>query len=107
MLQAGEQLCLATQTLSGQTKLLEGCVGRKLLHRVGRNLELIGHQRLARGNAGQMFTPGGEGASNLRGNRITQRQIVPQAQKRKDSMRARCAISDRRATGHIRSGTSS
>lgn len=76
IMRAGEQLHITPQTLSGQIKLLEDWLGRKLFHKVGRNLELTEHGRLAMGYADQIFSLGSELESKLRAARIAQRQIV-------------------------------
>jgi LysR family transcriptional activator of nhaA len=57
---AGEQLHTTPQTLSGQIKLLEDWLGRKLFQRSGRNLELTEDGRLALGFADQIFALGTE-----------------------------------------------
>ncbi len=76
IMRAGEQLHITPQTLSGQIKLLEDWLGRKLFQKVGRHLELTEHGRLAMGYADQIFSLGSELESNLRATRIAQRQIV-------------------------------
>ena len=62
---AGEQLHTTPQTLSGQIKLLEDWLGRKLFRKVGRNLELTEDGRIALGYADQIFTLGAELESAL------------------------------------------
>ena len=47
MMRAGEQLHTTPQTLSGQIKLLEDWLGRKLFRKSGRNLELTEDGRMA------------------------------------------------------------
>lgn len=60
VMRAGEQLHTTPQTLSGQIKLLEDWLGRKLFKKNGRNLELTEDGRLALGYADQIFTLGAE-----------------------------------------------
>lgn len=60
VMRAGEQLHTTPQTLSGQIKLLEGWLGRKLFRKSGRQLELTEDGRLALGFAEQIFTLGTE-----------------------------------------------
>jgi LysR family transcriptional activator of nhaA len=60
VMRAGEQLHTTPQTLSGQIKLLEEWMGRKLFKKAGRNLELTEDGRLALGYADQIFTLGAE-----------------------------------------------
>ena len=60
IMRAGEQLHTTPQTLSGQIKLLEGWLGRKLFRKSGRKLELTEDGRLALGYADQIFTLGAE-----------------------------------------------
>ena len=60
VMRAGEQLHTTPQTLSGQIKLLEDWLGRKLFKKAGRNLELTEDGRLALGYADQIFTLGAE-----------------------------------------------
>ena len=62
---AGEQLHTTPQTLSGQIKLLEDWLGRKLFKKSGRNLELTEDGRIALGYADQIFTLGAELESAL------------------------------------------
>ena len=59
-MRAGEQLHTTPQTLSGQIKLLEDWLGRKLFQKSGRNLELTEDGRLALGYADQIFSLGAE-----------------------------------------------
>lgn len=56
IMRAGEQLHTTPQTLSGQIKLLEGALGRKLFRKSGRKLELTEDGRIALGYADQIFT---------------------------------------------------
>ena len=60
IMRAGEQLNTTPQTLSGQIKLLEDWLGRKLFRKSGRQLELTEDGRLALGYADQIFTLGTE-----------------------------------------------
>jgi len=66
IMRAGEQLHTTPQTLSGQIKLLEDWLGRKLFRKVGRQLELTEHGRLALGYADQIFSLGQDLESTLR-----------------------------------------
>ena len=60
IMRAGEQLHTTPQTLSGQIKLLEDWLGRKLFRKSGRKLELTEDGRLALGYADQIFALGAE-----------------------------------------------
>ena len=60
IMRAGEQLHTTPQTLSGQIKILEDWLGRKLFRKNGRNLELTEDGHLAMGYADQIFTLGTE-----------------------------------------------
>ena len=60
IMRAGEQLNTTPQTLSGQIKLLEEWLGRRLFRKSGRQLELTEDGRLALGYADQIFTLGAE-----------------------------------------------
>ncbi|MBT9505295.1 transcriptional activator NhaR [Rhodoferax sp.] len=60
VMRAGEQLHTTPQTLSGQIKLLEEWLGRKLFRKSGRQLELTDDGRLALDYADQIFTLGAE-----------------------------------------------
>ncbi|MEY3446806.1 MAG: transcriptional activator NhaR, partial [Pseudomonadota bacterium] len=60
VMRAGEQLHTTPQTLSGQIRLLEDWLGRKLFQKSGRNLELTDDGRLALGYADQIFALGSE-----------------------------------------------
>ena len=66
IVRAGEQLHTTPQTLSGQIKLLEARLGRRLFRKSGRHLELTDEGRLALGFADQIFTLGEEMQSALR-----------------------------------------
>lgn len=69
VMRAGEQLHTTPQTLSGQIKLLEDWLGRKLFKKTGRNLELTEDGRLALGYADQIFNLGAELEAAVRGAR--------------------------------------
>ncbi|MBC7941512.1 MAG: transcriptional activator NhaR [Chitinophagaceae bacterium] len=58
VMRAGEQLHTTPQTLSGQIKLLEERLGRKLFKKRGRELELTEDGRVALGYADEIFTLG-------------------------------------------------
>ena len=60
VMRAGAQLHTTPQTLSGQIRLLEEDLGRKLFQTSGRTMELTDAGRLALGYADQIFTWGGE-----------------------------------------------
>jgi LysR family transcriptional activator of nhaA len=75
IMRAGEQLHTTPQTLSGQIKLLEDWLGRKLFRKSGRQLELTEHGRLALGYADQIFGLGTDLESALRQTRGTQRRL--------------------------------
>jgi LysR family transcriptional activator of nhaA len=66
IMRAGEQLHTTPQTLSGQIKVLEDWLGRKLFRKVGRQLELTEHGRLALGYADQIFSLGQDMETALR-----------------------------------------
>lgn len=57
---AGEQLHLTPQTLSGQIKLLEDRLGRRLFRKKGRQLELTDDGRVALRFADEIFSLGGQ-----------------------------------------------
>lgn len=63
---AGEQLHTSPQTLSGQIKLLEQRLGRKLFRKSGRQLELTDDGRLALRYADDIFNLGAELEAELR-----------------------------------------
>lgn len=75
IMRAGEQLHTTPQTLSGQIKLLEDWLGRKLFRKSGRQLELTEHGRLALGYADQIFSLGQDLETALRQTRSTQRRL--------------------------------
>jgi LysR family transcriptional activator of nhaA len=60
IVRAGEQLHTTPQTLSGQIKLLEDRLGRKLFRKAGRQLELTDDGRTALKYADEIFTLGNE-----------------------------------------------
>lgn len=66
VMRAGEQLHTTPQTLSGQIKLLEDWLGRRLFRKQGRNLELTEDGRRALGYADQIFNLGAELEAELR-----------------------------------------
>ena len=68
VMRASEQLHTTPQTLSGQIKLLEDRIGRKLFKKRGRQLELTDDGRVALGYAEEIFTLGSalEGAMRER-----------------------------------------
>lgn len=66
---AGEQLHTTPQTLSGQIKLLEERLGRRLFRKSGRKLELTEDGRVALGYADEIFHLGSELETSLRGRR--------------------------------------
>jgi len=59
VVRAGEQLHTTPQTLSGQIKLLEERLGRRLFRKSGRKLELTDDGRVALGYADEIFHLGG------------------------------------------------
>ena len=75
VMRAGEQLHTTPQTLSGQIKLLEDWLGRKLFRKSGRQLELTDDGRLALGYAEQIFTLGVELETAVRQARGGQRVL--------------------------------
>ncbi len=75
IMRAGEQLHTTPQTLSGQIKLLEEWLDRKLFRKNGRQLELTEHGRLALGYADQIFNLGSELEGALRQVRGAQRRL--------------------------------
>jgi LysR family transcriptional activator of nhaA len=66
VVRAGEQLHTTPQTLSGQIKLLEERLGRRLFRRNGRKLELTDDGRVALGYADEIFHLGSELESAMR-----------------------------------------
>lgn len=75
IMRAGEQLHTTPQTLSGQIKLLEEWLGRKLFRKSGRQLELTEDGRLALGFADQIFSLGHDMEVALREARGGQRVL--------------------------------
>jgi len=75
IMRAGEQLHTTPQTLSGQIKLLEDWLGRKLFRKNGRQLELTEHGRLALGYADQIFSLGQDLERSLRQLRGAQKRL--------------------------------
>jgi LysR family transcriptional regulator, transcriptional activator of nhaA len=75
IMRAGEQLHTTPQTLSGQIKLLEEWLGKKLFRKSGRQLELTEDGRLALGFADQIFGLGHDMEVALREARGGQRVI--------------------------------
>jgi LysR family transcriptional regulator, transcriptional activator of nhaA len=73
VMRAGEQMHTTPQTLSGQIKLLEERLGRKLFRKSGRRLELTEDGRVALGYADEIFNLGGELESAMRQKRDGQR----------------------------------
>ena len=77
IVKAGEQLHTSPQTLSGQIKLLEQRLGRKLFRKSGRQLELTDDGRLALRYADDIFNLGAELEAELREQRgAGQRNLV-------------------------------
>ncbi len=66
IMRAGEQLHTTPQTLSGQIKLLEEWLGRKLFRKSGRQVELTEDGRVALGYADEIFALGAEMEAALR-----------------------------------------
>ena len=66
VVKAGEQLHTTPQTLSGQIKLLEERLGRKLFRKAGRNVELTDDGRVALRYADEIFALGSEMEEALR-----------------------------------------
>ena len=65
VVRAGTQLHITPQTLSGQIKLLEDRLGRKLFRKSGRGLELTDDGRIALRYADEIFTLGAELEASL------------------------------------------
>ncbi len=72
IVKAGEELHTSPQTLSGQIKLLEERLGRKLFRKSGRKLELTDDGRLALRYADDIFNLGAELQAALREKRSTE-----------------------------------
>lgn len=76
IVKAGERLHTTPQTLSGQIKLLEQRLGRRLFRRRGRELELTEDGRVALGYADEIFALGAELEEQLGlGERATGRSL--------------------------------
>lgn len=75
IMRAGEQLHTTPQTLSGQIKLLEDWLGRRLFRKSGRQLELTEDGRMALDYADQIFTLGAELEAAVRQARGGQRVL--------------------------------
>ncbi len=73
---ASEQLHMTPQTLSGQIKLLEERLGKKLFRKTGRRLELTDEGRMALRYADEIFTLGGEMEAALREQRTGGAQVL-------------------------------
>jgi LysR family transcriptional activator of nhaA len=73
---ASEQLHMTPQTLSGQIKLLEERLGKKLFRKLGRRLELTDEGRTALRYADEIFTLGGEMEAALREQRTGGAQML-------------------------------
>jgi LysR family transcriptional activator of nhaA len=71
VMKAGEQLHTTPQTLSGQIKLLEDRLGRKLFRKSGRNVELTDDGRVALRYADEIFALGSELETALRQHSLT------------------------------------
>ena len=76
VVRAGEQLHITPQTLSGQIKLLEERLGRKLFRKSGRRLELTDDGRVALRYADEIFTLGDELQAALRQQRGAPTQVL-------------------------------
>ncbi|MEN9631471.1 MAG: hypothetical protein RJA10_4699 [Pseudomonadota bacterium] len=72
---AGEQLHTTPQTVSGQIKLLEDRLGRRLFRKSGRKLELTEDGRVALGYADEIFNLGSDLEAALRGQMGTRPSI--------------------------------
>jgi len=66
VMRAGAQLHITPQTLSGQIRLLEEALGRKLFQKNGRTMVLTEAGRVALGYADQIFSLGSELDSAVR-----------------------------------------
>ena len=75
VMRAGEQLNTTPQTLSGQIKLLEGRLGRRLFRKSGRKLELTDDGRVALRYADEIFALGGELEAAMRSKRAGGAQV--------------------------------
>lgn len=77
VVKAGEQLHTSPQTLSGQIKLLEDRLGRRLFRKSGRNVELTDDGRVALRYADEIFALGSEMEIALRQHRSVGGHQVP------------------------------
>jgi len=75
IMRAGAQLHTTPQTLSGQIKLLESWLGRRLFRKSGRELELTEDGRIALGYADQIFGLGAELENALRQSKDSKRTL--------------------------------
>lgn len=76
VVRAGEQLHTTPQTLSGQIKLLEERLGRRLFRKSGRGLELTDDGRVALRYADEIFTLGGELETAMREKRGAGKEVL-------------------------------
>ena len=76
IVRAGEQLHTTPQTLSGQIKLLEDRLGRKLFRKAGRQLELTDDGRTALKYADEIFALGNELENALRRPRSADERVL-------------------------------
>lgn len=76
VVRAGEQLHTTPQTLSGQIKLLEDRLGRRLFRKSGRNLELTDDGRVALRYADEIFGLGSELEAAMRERRSGGQQVL-------------------------------
>ena len=76
VMRAGEQLHTTPQTLSGQIKLLEERLGRRLFRKSGRKLELTDDGRVALRYADEIFALGGELETAMRSKRSGGTQVL-------------------------------
>jgi LysR family transcriptional activator of nhaA len=76
VMRAGEQLHTTPQTLSGQIKLLEERLGRRLFRKSGRQLELTDDGRVALRYADEIFNLGGELEAAMREKRTRGAQVL-------------------------------
>ena len=76
IVRAGAQLNTTPQTLSGQIKLLEERLGRRLFRKSGRKLELTDDGRVALRYADEIFALGGELQAAMREKRGQGPQVL-------------------------------
>ena len=76
VVRAGEQLHTTPQTLSGQIKLLEDRMGRRLFRKSGRKLELTDDGRVALRYADEIFGLGSELEAAMRERRSGGREVL-------------------------------